>query len=482
MHALRSWFVVVGLASFLVLGPSVLVAREEPAEEKWLLDWSLTLSPAPQPVPALKYRLFPLASELKEGNAVPIYLRLVHSKNDAARKEWYNTPLKWDELPLEQIPLAEAKEFLQRHRQMLQQLDLGARRKHADWNYTTDQGRVIEILLPDMQSLRTYVPPLLLRARVEIAEGSYAAATYTLQTGFALGRHASESDFLIGGLVGVALESIFMGAVRELMQRPDAPNLYWALSALPRPLIDLRREMEFDQHFFLQTELPDLADLDRQRAPGQWDAALKTVRTKLRQFHEGLKKAPDTRPNTGPDDPASKSPDLTAARTFLTERLHVPADQVAQMLPAELLVRYIGGQLRVSLDDTLKATYLPYPEARPVLAASRRLLEKEPDTEAVLIVRGLLPAIQKVEMAQNRLERLIASLRVVEALRMHAAATGRLPEKLDDITVVPVPHDPGTWQPFEYRKEGEAAVLSSRIPGESIALSGLRYRLTLRKG
>jgi hypothetical protein len=48
--------------------------------------------------------------------------------------------------------------------------------------------------------------------------------------------------------------------------------------------------------------------------------------------------------------------------------------------------------------------------------------------------------------------------------------------------VVPVPHDPGTWQPFEYRKEGEAAVLSSRIPGESIALSGLRYRLTLRKG
>ena len=50
---------------------------------------------------------------------------------------------------------------------------------------------------------------------------------------------------------------------------------------------------------------------------------------------------------------------------------------------------------------------------------------------------------------------------------MHAAANGgKLPATLSEVKVVPVPTDPGTGRPFEYRLDGNAATVSSRIDGD----------------
>jgi hypothetical protein len=65
---------------------------------------------------------------------------------------------------------------------------------------------------------------------------------------------------------------------------------------------------------------------------------------------------------------------------------------------------------------------------------------------------------------------------------MHAAAHGgRLPDKLEEVSIVPVPNDPGTGRPFEYQRDGQTATIISRILGESLALAGLRYRVSIRK-
>jgi hypothetical protein len=100
--------------------------------------------------------------------------------------------------------------------------------------------------------------------------------------------------------------------------------------------------------------------------------------------------------------------------------------------------------------------------------------------------RLLLPAIHKVAVAFNRLERRITALRIIEAVRMYAAAhEGRLPDKLADITEAPVPKDPGTGQPFQYRRDNKAATLIApplklRFPGRAAAgATGQRYRLTM---
>ncbi len=80
--------------------------------------------------------------------------------------------------------------------------------------------------------------------------------------------------------------------------------------------------------------------------------------------------------------------------------------------------------------------------------------------------------------------RKLAALRVEipRCLRRHAAANdGQLPDKLDQVKVVPVPNDPGTDKPFQYERDGKTATLIGRIPGEALNTTGLRYHLTIRK-
>src|SRR5262245_36335676 len=115
----------------LLLTPGVR-AQEKPASS-WAIDRTLQVWPQAAPVPAFRYRLLPLSSELKEGNAVPIYLRLVHEQPDAARRAWTETPKPWNLLPVDKIPLEDARKFLQGHRYFLQQVELGARRRTAQW-------------------------------------------------------------------------------------------------------------------------------------------------------------------------------------------------------------------------------------------------------------------------------------------------------------------------------------------------------------
>src|SRR5581483_6677320 len=118
-------------------------------EQKWLVDREVTVSAAPAPVPALKYRLFPSNAERKEGNAVPIYLRVAHERSDAWKKVIREKPSEWNKLPLDKLPLDEVKKFLGNYRYNLRQFELGARRKTAEWNYTLDAGDPIGLLLPD---------------------------------------------------------------------------------------------------------------------------------------------------------------------------------------------------------------------------------------------------------------------------------------------------------------------------------------------
>jgi hypothetical protein len=495
MHPLRRWSALAGL--FLVTGlVSALQGRApQPAEkkeetgpaEKWLFDRTLAVSPAAAPVPALRYRLYPSEMERKPGNAVPMYLRFAHERNDARKKQLREKPEEWNKLPLEKLPVSEVKAFLDDVvlSYNLRQLDLGARRKTAEWNYSLDAGDPVDLLLPDAQEMRMHAPLLVLKARAEVAEGHYADAVHTLETGFSFSQQVSQGDFLIQSLVGVALASQFADEVLELVERPGAPNLYWALTVLPRPLIDLRHANEYEQNM-LEMQFPDMADLDRPRTPEQWDAALVRVRKEFERLNkldpEGNTQPRVLKPGSMSSDPAAKSPDLPAARKYLTEVVGMTAANVEAMPPAQVLLVYLGHLYHAVRDDVFKGSYLPFPQG---LAVNREIdlrFKSLPDTEAARVARWFLPAVPKVQLAQARLERKLAALRVIETLRMHAAAhSGELPDRLDQVTVAPVPNDPGTGKPFEYRRDGATATLISHIPGEPSETAGLRYRVTVRK-
>jgi hypothetical protein len=451
----------------------------------WLIDRGLTVTPQAAPSPSLKYSLLPRSWELKEGSAVPIYLRLVHEQSDASRKRWVDVPKPLNEVPVDKIPLDEARKILRDYRYMLRQLELGARRKTVDWSYTLDEGDILGILLPDTQNMRNYVPLQLLQIRVAIAEGDFDKAIHHLQTAFGFTRHVGDAPFLINSLVAIALGSQFASAVADLVERPGAPNLYWALTMLPRPFVDLSagRDLEYR---VLPLQYADLDDLDRERSPDQWDAVLHKVRTWVHQASmEGKPpKVPDWFPKAYlPEAPAAESPDLPAARRYVAGLKHLGDQQVAQLPPAQVLLLYYRGQYDEYRDSISESMYLPYPLARPRFEAAMAKVKQGPVTsEGHAAARLFLPALGKVMWAQTRLERNLAALRVVEALRLYAAAhDGKLPAKLSDITEVPLPDDPGTGKPFDYKLDGDTATVTSDVPGDPVPVNGIRFRVTLRK-
>ena len=105
-------------------------------------------------------------------------------------QELREKPEEWNKLPLEKLPLTDVKAFLDGGalKYNLRQLDLGARRKTAEWNYAVDAGDPIGLLLPDAQEMRMHAPLLVLKARVEIAEGRYADAVQAVDAPAGAGR------------------------------------------------------------------------------------------------------------------------------------------------------------------------------------------------------------------------------------------------------------------------------------------------------
>jgi hypothetical protein len=47
-------------------------------------------------------------------------------------------------------------------------------------------------------------------------------------------------------LIGLAEAGVSNGTMIELVAQPDAPNMYWSLTELPQPLVDLRAAARFE--------------------------------------------------------------------------------------------------------------------------------------------------------------------------------------------------------------------------------------------
>lgn len=100
------------------------------------------------------------------------------------------------------------------------------------------------MVLPDVQGFRSYGLMLALRARTQMLDGKLDQAVDGLQTGFALSRHISEAPLIINAMVGLGVGNMMLDRVEEFVQVDKAPNLYWGLTDLPRPFINLRQPLQ----------------------------------------------------------------------------------------------------------------------------------------------------------------------------------------------------------------------------------------------
>src|SRR5262249_40668414 len=148
---------------------------------------------------------------------------------------------------LQSMPLTKelaAQELLDYGKFALRQADWAARLDKPDWQVllkvrTDGMG----VLIPDVQQMRSLANALKGRFRAEVALGRFDDALRTAKTMFALSRHMGEHPTLIGDLVGMALALVTIGPLEEMLEQPGCPNLYWALTNLPNPLISLAKGM-----------------------------------------------------------------------------------------------------------------------------------------------------------------------------------------------------------------------------------------------
>jgi len=176
----------------------------------------------------------------------------------------------------------------------------------------------------------------------------------------------------------------------------------------------------------------------------------------------------------------------STAKKSLIERGMTP-EQVEAMPVGQVIAIQASHAYQHSAQEFEKLWYMPFTAVQQRRGEIENQLRAEGylgpgilSKEVIPVASLLLPAIQACRTAQERLARDMAAMQVIEALRMHAASTGKLPASLADVTIVPIPRNPATDQPFDYKLEGETGILdlpsSEGFPGYH-----RRFEITLRK-
>lgn len=446
-----------------------LAVRADPPPKLPEILVRMTVQPRSAPKPALKYQLLPELREINPGNPIHEYTRCFaeqynfwRSKESVANRE------KWQTMPLRDLPVNEIRQSgYGKGRGGLSYADAAARMETPDWQILPRLKRDgVGTLLPDVQGLRELAAALKVRFRVEIAERHFDDAVYTAETMLALSRHFQEHPTLIGDLVGIAIATIALGTVDEMIQQPSCPNLFWALTDLPCPFIDLRKGLQ-GERLWIDSEMPNLDD----REPMS-NAQLRKIVDRLQKVVNGADAKPEMPVRVWLEGRANDEEHVRAARKRLIEAL-APADptKLESLPPLQIVLLDEKLNFEERRDEMTKALALPYWQARTV-SESIPPLPKDKETPFTLF----LAQYMKVKAAQARLDQRIALLSCVEALRMYAAEhDGKLPAKLDDIRL-PLSVDPATGKPFTYKVEGKTA----HLHGGPLVVQ-VRYEVTIGK-
>jgi hypothetical protein len=437
----------------------------------------LSVQPMAAPQPSLRYVLLPELRELNSGNPVQWYIRCFQEqRNFFFGKEAVAERARYRSMPLTELPLDKLWNY---GGNAISQADWGARLDALDWQVTPRvQTEGMDLRLPELAPLRILVLALQVRFRGEIADRRYDDAVRTAKTMFALARHLGEHPTVAGNWDGLINAEQALDSLEEMIQQPGSPNLYWALTDLPSPLVEIRKGVQ-GHRSQVAAELKPLrddakmSDSELERFVSQLTGSIGYLREQAGLPPRILRGELTARANDAEQVQAARRRLLAAGRfTSLQngwtslQKMSVPPLQ-AILLDAKLaLDRHCDAETRL--------VGLTPPQIQ------RMIGDTKTDNDGLL--DDLLPPVLPLRREQARLEQRIARLRIIEAIRMHAAEhNGQLPATLAEVAV-PLPDDPFTGKPFGYESDGATAkVKGGSIPGGPMQADSVEYAMTLRK-
>ena len=426
----------------------------------------LAVRPMAAPKPALRYQLLPEVRELQHGNPVQWYLRcFAEQQNFFFRKEVIAERTKYLTLPLAELPGETLRNY---GGSALSQADYGARLDTPDWEVVDRiHAEGGDFRAPELAPLRVLAQGLRVRFRGEVARRDYAPAIRTAKTMFAFARHLGDYPAVEANRLGFAIAGLALDTLEEMLQQPDCPNLYWALTDLPAPLVDLRRGFQGDR-----TRSDAEFRLLRADAPmtdGQLEELVSHLSGRLNTTREQTGRPPRSLRNELKGRTARVGP----ARARLLEA--AAGDGVMSKVAALRVMAY------PDLQVTLLAAKTEFDEYRDDCLKRLPLapwqLDGNDGDRAAPLFADFLPEVAESRREQARIEQRVGLLRHIEALRLYAAGhNGKVPDTLDAVGV-PLPTDPFTGKAFGYSVENGIAVLRCESKNPAFAV---RYEITLR--
>lgn len=315
---------------------------------------TLRIWPQKMSAEAGKYVLLPPAASLTDGDAVPLYRKAAQMLPDKRSDEQVQQYLK---MPIVLLGTDQVEPVLKRYLDGLKCVAQAVKCRDCKW-----PAEKPETIMPKLTEYRRLAYAVRLWARSEIAQENYEGAILALQTGFGMARHLTQASTLIEFMVGEGIAAMMGTEVEEFVQADEAPNLYAALAALPKPFGDVEK--------------------------------------------------------------------------------------------------------------TISSDHKPVPSEPPV-GVPRELHEMQ--------LKMTAAADNGVRASAKRLDRDLAVLQCVEAIRSYAAShAGQLPRSLDDIKEVAVPKDPMTGAAFYYTQTDAVAALESPAPDAGNEREALRYQIIVK--
>jgi len=446
-----------------------------PEVEKWVLRPSLA-SQNP-----LQYRLLPDLGEQTPGNAVPLYLEASRFWPDQKTTDevlWpENNRYDYLDTPIDQFPPQDAQKLLDTYSDTLALVDRAARRESAVWDDDWPDTNLGGKTLAYRGDLLHAANLLGFRARYQVSKRDWTAASLTLQTSFSMARHIGTAPWLIHALEEGKFPQDALGqGVDEWIQRGDSPNLYWALSNLPHPFVDLGPVARCERMPVGQTPLDQAirGELPKE----QWSQTVREMIGRLQEARPPFKRNPAELEAEAKRTITSTYP---RAKQYLFSA-GIPKEQVDAMTPDQAVGTYFCQEARAASDELWKCWGLPYSQAQEQMLRSWRALapDQPPLLENPLFQASQVevefhrlpqrpdydfPTLLRWRYSLSAVDREIALLQTVEALRDYAARhDGRPPDHLDQITDLPVPLDPGTGKPFDYAAQGQTVRLEALTP------------------
>jgi hypothetical protein len=228
------------LIAVLMVPPTATLAKprslpKKPSDAGGVRTIRLTLQPPPAGSGS-QLRLLAEPNELTQADAYRLYTQaaqLLAGRGDDDRLR------EWSRLGIDELPLDDVKQVLDRCEPLRKLLEQAADYSHCNWPAWKPGTPP-----PMLREYRSFAWLIAAQARYEMAQKDYEGAVRTLRAGFAMARHLGNGPTLMHGMVANAVAAVMCGQVRVYVERPGAPSLYAALDALPAPFISFERQIK----------------------------------------------------------------------------------------------------------------------------------------------------------------------------------------------------------------------------------------------